>query len=608
MIANTSASAIAAYISPLTNIPTSIAGKNTIASRKCAIPHAAWIPMYNSLPKIQIIHAIKNIVIAENAEIIQKYLRVSLFFNMQKKYKNKSPNCYKNFTYYMYKNFFMKRVYIGGIQTMLKKRNIICSTLIALILIFVLSSTAYASQTKTGFVTIDNKTYYLNSNGEKVKGWLTLQGKKYYFNKKTGVQAKGWVIDSKGRKRYFTKNKGVMATGWVKDTKGRRRYFNPSSGIMKTGWLTLNNKKYYLYSNSGIAATKWVTDKKGNKRYFSSSAGVMRTGWISDTKGNKRYFDTKTGIMYTKLKKISGYYYYFYSSSGKMAKSCWLTSTSGLKRYFDNDGKMATGTKTIDGKTYTFKANGALIGEVASQSPTQQTTSSKTIKNYLLGALQPVGKALYVWGGGWNDSTRKGISPTWQSWYNSQSSDYDYNDYRDLSTANRAKGLDCSGFVGWAAYQVMQTKSNVGYGYTVVAAEVGSYYKSLGWGTIKTQSDLSKDSWTLKAGDVGYNSGHTWIVLGQCSDKSAVIVHSTPNAGCQISGTPTPSGDYNSEAIALAKKYMSKYSGYTKYSYHTSSGNYVRNGNYLRWNTSTLSDPDGYRNKTADKILADLFK
>ena len=63
--------------------------------------------------------------------------------------------------------------------------------------------------------------------------------------------------------------------------------------------------------------------------------------------------------------------------------------------------------------------------------------------------------------------------------YNSQSSSYDYNNYRDLSTANRAKGFDCSGFVGWAAYQVMQSKSGVGSGYTVVSGEVGSYYKSM---------------------------------------------------------------------------------------------------------------------------------
>ena len=153
----------------------------------------------------------------------------------------------------------------------------------------------------------------------------------------------------------------------------------------------------------------------------------------------------------------------------------------------------------------------------------------------------------------------------------------------------------------------MQQKSGIGYGYTVVAEEVGSYYRSNGWGSFLTQSSLANDDWTLKPGDVGYNSGHTWIVIGQCSDKSVVIVHSTPQAGCQISGTSTPSGNYDSEAVALARKYMSKYPGYTKYDYHTTSGNYIRNGNYLRWNRSTLGDPDGYMNKSASQILADLF-
>ena len=271
------------------------------------------------------------------------------------------------------------------------------------------------------------------------------------------------------------------------------------------------------------------------------------------------------------------------------------------KYYFDKEtGVMATGDVTIDGTKYHFTSDGVLNN-------TTTPTGSKTIKNYLAGALQPVGQALYVWGGGWNDSTRKGTSQTMTDFYNSQSSSYDYNNYRDLSTANRAKGFDCSGFVGWAAYQVMQSKSGVGSGYTVVSGEVGSYYKSMGWGSVLTQANLASDDWTVYPGDVGYDSGHTWIILGQCKDKSAVIVHSTPNAGVQIAGTPKPSGDYSSQAITLAQKYMSRYPGFTKYAYHTSSGNYIRRGNYLRWNRSTLSDPDGYLNMTADQILADLF-
>ena len=154
----------------------------------------------------------------------------------------------------------------------------------------------------------------------------------------------------------------------------------------------------------------------------------------------------------------------------------------------------------------------------------------------------------------------------------------------------------------------MHTKSGEGGGYTVVSGDIGSYYQNtLKWGRIVNQNYLSQTKWKMQPGDIGYDSGHTWIVLGQCSDKSAVIVHSTPQAGCQIAGTCTPDGDYDSQAVALAKTYMSRYKGYTKYEYHPSCGNYIRRGNYLRWYSSTLSDPDGYKNKTAAQIRADLY-
>ncbi|MCD7868268.1 MAG: N-acetylmuramoyl-L-alanine amidase family protein [Clostridiales bacterium] len=364
----------------------------------------------------------------------------------------------------------------------------------------------------------------------------------------------GWVKTSTGY-RYFNKSTGYMYTGWVKNSSGKYRFFNRSTGYMYTGWMT---------TSSG-------------KRYFNKSNGIMLTGWNSS---KTRYFHASNGIMYTGLKKIGSYYYYFNTSTGVM-----LTSTS----------------VTVSGVTYTISSSGVCTKTATVTTAT--STGTKTIKNYLAGAISPVGQVLYVWGGGWNNSTTIGIPSTMISFYNSQSADYDYTDYMDLSTSTRAKGFDCSGFVGWAAYQVMRS----GSGYTVTAENVGSYYKSLGWGSLVSQSKLASTDYKLYAGDVGYNSGHTWIVVGQCSDSSIVIVHSTPNAGVQLSGTPTPSGDYSSEAITLAKKYMSKYSGYTKYSYHTSSGNYIKNGAYFRWSSSTLSDPDGYKSMTASQILANLY-
>jgi glucan-binding YG repeat protein len=480
----------------------------------------------------------------------------------------------------------------------------------------------------TGFRTVNGKTYYYDSNGKKHTGWLKLNGKRYYFysngvmatgwltsstgkkryfNTKYGYMATGWMKNSAGQKRYFNTSTGYMVTGWVKNSTGSYRYFNPSTGYMTTGWLTNSTGKRYFDPSTGYMTTGWLTDSNGDKRFFSTGSGYMFVGWVTYSTGAKRYFNAKTGVMSTGwLKSSSGNYRYFNTKNGFMATG-WVTDGSQKRYFYPSTGYMATGTVTIDEQDYEFNSNGVLIRVIA-DSQTTQPTSAKTIKNYLAGALQPVGQALYVWGGGWTDSTLKGVSSTWKEFYDSQSSSYNYNNYKDLSSSTRSKGLDCSGFVGWAAYQVMQSKSGVGSGYTVVSGEVGSSYVSRGWGSIITQSALSSSNWTLKAGDVGYNDGHTWIVLGQCSDKSIVIVHSTPNAGCQISGTPTPSGNYSSEAIALAKKYMSRYSGYTKYSYNTSSGNYVRNGNYLRWNSSTLSDPDGYLSMSADEILADLFK
>lgn len=479
-----------------------------------------------------------------------------------------------------------------------------------------------------GFVTVNGKTYYY-VNGVKKTGWLTLNGNKYYFYNGSGVMATGWVNDSQGRKRYFYKGSGIMATGWVKDTQGRKRYFYKGSGLMATGWVenTAGNKMFFD-ETTGLMVTGWQILENGQKRYFSSTNGYMLTGWVANSTGNKRYFYNGSGYMATGLVNAAngskryfdpstgyltfGYVTdnvgtrYFYSKTGYMATG-WVTNTAGNKRYFDPEtGYYATGTVRIGDYNCEFNSKGFLISQILAVTFTRPT-DERTIKNYLAGALQPVGQALYVWGGGWTDSTLKGVSPEWKEWYDYQNSYYDYNNYRDLSISTRSKGLDCSGFVGWAAYQVMQSRSGIGDGYTVVSGDIGYYYKEEGWGDIVTQADLYRTDYELHAGDVGYNSGHTWIVVGQCTDKSVVIVHSTPNAGCQIAGTPTPDNNYSSQAIELARYYMSKYPGSQKYAYHNSTANYIKNGNYLRWNRDTLADPDGYLEMTAGQILADLF-
>lgn len=439
-----------------------------------------------------------------------------------------------------------------------------------------------ATTVKNGFVKENGKTYYYQNGVKYKKGFLKLKGNYYYFTTTTGQMMEGWAKNKKGEYRYFYNGTGIMATQWVKNSKGDMRYFAKKSGKMLTGWLTNSKGQMrYFYNGTGFMATGWLKNSKGDMRYFYNGSGVMATGWLQNSKGERRFFDT---------------------DDGKMKKGWVKNSNTGETFYFnEKSGIAATGTLEMDGFKYVFSSKGVLQSSelINSSGGSITPTSKRSLKNFLASALLPVGNTLYVWGGGHNnvDPVRKGVSPKWIQFYNTQSSDYDYNNTRFQTEM----GLDCSGFVGWAVYQAMGQYS------TDVSGNLGSLYSGRGWGETFNQSYLSSKEYKLYPGDIAYNGGHTWIVLGQCYDGSVVLVHSTPDAGVQISGTTTPEGGYNSRAINLAQSYMQRYKGFTKYDYHTSVGNYIKQYNYFRWNSSTLPDPDGYRNKTADQILANLF-
>ena len=49
--------------------------------------------------------------------------------------------------------------------------------------VFVMGCFSVSAATKTGFVTQKGKTYYINKDGSKQKGWLELNGKKYELTK-----------------------------------------------------------------------------------------------------------------------------------------------------------------------------------------------------------------------------------------------------------------------------------------------------------------------------------------------------------------------------------------------------------------------------------------
>lgn len=267
--------------------------------------------------------------------------------------------------------------------------------------------------------------------------------------------------------------------------------------------------------------------------------------------------------------------------------------------------------------------------------PVSGVPGKLTLKNFLATAMEPVGTALYIYGGTWdwqdaassNQASTIGLSQSWIDFFQSQNADYTYKNEANPSESYYPHnawnqyyyaGIDCSAYVAWAAYNIMNTESG-NEGYVMSSTKMAkNFAEEQGWGTWEQKDFTPAD---FKPGDIFSMNGHVWICLGKCDDGSLVILHSTPSdsingqggGGVQINGV----GDSeNCQAVKLAEKYMSQYypqwweryhkvyksfDSYTKYS--------GKDAGKFSWDLkNTLADPDGYANKKADEILADLFE
>ncbi|MGL4739883.1 MAG: hypothetical protein ACRC41_03650 [Sarcina sp.] len=221
----------------------------------------------------------------------------------------------------------------------------------------------------TGFNTINGSEYYFNDNGAMQTGWNQINGNWYYMGSSGAVNT-GWT-DVNGT-WYYMNNSGVMQTGWINDN-GTWYYMN-SSGAMQTGWADVNGTWYYM-NNSGAMQTGWVNDN--GTWYYMNNSGAMQTGW-ADVNGTWYYMNS-SGAMQTGWVNDNGTWYYM-NSSGAMAANSWvdynnnwyyMTNSGAMNQgwlqykggwYFTNSqGVMLTGTQVINGKSYTFNSNGALV-------------------------------------------------------------------------------------------------------------------------------------------------------------------------------------------------------------------------------------------------------
>ena len=272
--------------------------------------------------------------------------------------------------------------------------------------------------------------------------------------------------------------------------------------------------------------------------------------------------------------------------------------------------------------------------------PVSGVPGKLTLKNFLATAMEPVGTALYVYGGTWdwqdvnssNQSMTIGLSQSWIDFFQSQDANYTYKNSANPSESYYPHeqwnqyyygGIDCSAFVGWSVYNVMNTTDSTVAdfeGYVMSATQQAKNFATeQNWGTWKQETPFEPKH--FQPGDIFSMNGHVWICLGKCADDSLVILHSTPSnsvdgkggGGVQINGVGNTE---DCQAVKLAEKYMSQYYPQWWERYHKVYKNFGDYTDYegndagkFSWDlTSTLTDDEGYAKMTADQILADLFK
>ena len=270
--------------------------------------------------------------------------------------------------------------------------------------------------------------------------------------------------------------------------------------------------------------------------------------------------------------------------------------------------------------------------------PIEGTPGQRTLTNFFKTALSAVGHALYVYGGAWNfeddgssmQARSIGVAKSWVEFFYENNQNYTYKNssnhsqtYYPFGSFNEYyySGVDCSGYVGWIIYNVLNTESGH-EGYVMSSTKMAKNLAERGLGTYtKDYTAPTSATSNFLVGDIISTDGHVWICLGVCSDGSMVILHSTPSdsyagnagGGAQLGALGNST---SCEAYKLADKYNKTYYPDWSSRYPTalrSYSNYLKQSNSntgkFSWylNNNGVLDPDGLSNMTPEAILKFLF-
>lgn len=189
-------------------------------------------------------------------------------------------------------------------------------------------------------------------------GWFKSEdGDWYHINKNGRLTTHTWMKDSKGW--FFLGPEGeILINTWAQASKGVCWIGSDGYMVEKNQWVKYKGEWYHI-TNGYMDWSKWMRDSKG-WCYLDISGKMLTNGWAKDSKG-WCYLGSDGKMLTNTWAKDSKGWCWVGSDGYMVEKSKWI-QYKGDWYYLKANGYMATGTQTIDGKTYKFDSSGKWIG------------------------------------------------------------------------------------------------------------------------------------------------------------------------------------------------------------------------------------------------------
>ena len=214
------------------------------------------------------------------------------------------------------------------------------------------------------YIEYNKSWYYVDKNGNTLKGAHTIDGHEVIFSRYEGTQVKGWFAhDGVYMPEYFyDKNNGykVNYSGFVKNSFGDT-YYHDETGRQVIGFKEIDGEFYYFTPGGASKYIRVASMEKNSllyytkdKIYYFGESGKAVKNRFVFTSGNWYYFNGD-GTAAIGASEINGKKLYF-NSRGEQIKGAFAPDG----HYYDeNSGELVTNqTRTIKGVTYHFDENG----------------------------------------------------------------------------------------------------------------------------------------------------------------------------------------------------------------------------------------------------------